>query len=76
MPTPTGLPKPGEIWERRVKLPPDWALQTFEVEVIERGTGAYWSLRVKEPSGKISLWVDASYWASRGELVFVRVKGK
>lgn len=74
MPTASGLPKVGEVWERREKLPPDWAEQVIRFRVTERGTGAYWALRVEilepvqPPRFRNQLWVDASYWFSRGEL--------
>ena len=66
MPTPTGLPKVGEVWELTTKLPPDWTPHTVRCVVLERGTGSYWSLRVfipKElPRNQRQLWVDASAW--------------
>lgn len=79
MPTAGGLPKPGETWRRTYKLPPDWEPHTITFRVIQRGSGSYWSLRVEplDPPPKFehekrTLWVDASYWFSRGELEFVK----
>jgi hypothetical protein len=76
MPTPTGLPKAGEVWERRFRLPPDWQLQTGRVTILERSGGSYWSVRVRlhkpeEHQPPVQLWVDASYWHSKGEFVYV-----
>lgn len=85
MPTPSGLPKVGEVWTRTSSLPPDWQPSVVTVKVLERGGGSYWSLRVEVLSytvagvvtpvperQRVQLWVDASYWHSKGELVFAR----
>lgn len=82
MPTPTGLPKVGEIWKRTVRLPPDWKPHVTVFKVLERGRGDYWSMRVIMLSidGELppefhrgpQLWVDCAYWMSKGELEFVR----
>lgn len=75
MPTPGGLPKAGEIWERTFKLPPKWELTTFSFIVIERGRGEYWSLRVfMQGYGKM-LWVDASAWFKQGQLKYIGQAG-
>ena len=37
MPTPSGLPKVGEVWELRYRLPPDWSDNVNRVTVLERG---------------------------------------
>jgi len=52
MPTPTGLPKPGEIWKRTFRLPgyggdKNWYTHEIKFKVLERGRGDYWSLRVE-----------------------------
>ena len=68
MPTPSGLPKVGEVWELRYRLPPDWNDNVNRVTVLERGRGDYWSLRVRDSEGKVHLWVDAAYHFSQGHL--------
>lgn len=75
MPTPTGLPKPGEVWERTLRLPPDWRPETVRFKVLARGTGSYWSLTVDAGKGR-QMWVDASYWLSQGELRYVGQDGE
>jgi hypothetical protein len=82
MPTPTGLPKPGEIWTLTVALPPDWTPHVTTFKVLERGRGAYWSMRVSiidhdgEPPNEFhrspKLWVDCAYQMSRGQLKYIR----
>jgi len=84
MPTPTGLPKPGEVWKRTSRLPPDWTPHVTVFRVIERGRGDYWSMRVRvieidgEPPSayhdRPKLWVDCAYWMRCGELELVRVR--
>jgi hypothetical protein len=72
MPTPTGLPKVGEVWELREKLPPTWEETRLRVVVLSRGSGSYWSLRVSDGSpDNRRLWVDASYYFNRGMLVYI-----
>ncbi len=71
MPTPTGLPKVGEVWEMREKLPPDWKEDRFRVVILERGRGDYWYLRVADKDGKRHLWVDATYYFSQGKLHYI-----
>lgn len=75
MPTPTGMPKVGEVWERTIKLPPHWVPHTIRVVVLERGKGDYWSLRVYTAAGLRQLWVDASYWLMKGELKYIGEAG-
>lgn len=81
MPTATGLPKIGEIWERTSKLPPDWEPVVTRFVVLERSRGDYWSLRVyahivgSDQPGQVRLWVDPSYWLSKGELSYVKEAG-
>lgn len=74
MPTPTGLPKVGEVWELTLKLPGQPSTSQ-KVVVVERGRGDYWSLRVFSYSGGTRLWVDASYHFSRGDLKYVGPAG-
>ena len=80
MPTPGGLPKPGEVWKRTSKLPPDWKPHVTVFKVLERGRGDYWSMRVNVLSingatpvynKDRQLWVDCAYWVSKGELEFL-----
>ena len=71
MPTPSGLPKTGEVWERTLKLPPDWLPHVTRFVVIERGRGDYWPLRVWTPTRGVVLLVDMSYALQRGELRFL-----
>jgi len=78
MPTPTGLPKAGEVWEKTVKLPPDWQPHTTRFVVIQRGRGDYWSLRVAVRNGdhyKMDLWVDAAYAMQQGQLRYIGPAG-
>ena len=78
MPTPTGLPKVGEVWERTVKLPPEWQPQTVRFVVIERGRGDYWSMRVAVCHGdhyKIDLWVDPAYAMQQRQLTYIGPAG-
>jgi len=76
MPTPSGLPQRGEVWERRFKLPPDWEENVWRFTVRERGLGELWSMRVKlhEPGPHQDpnpLWVDCAYWFKQGELHYI-----
>jgi hypothetical protein len=80
MPTPTGLPKVGEVWERTIKLPPDWVPVVTRFVVLERTGGDYWALRVWLPArgrrpGRRELWVDPAYSLQRGELAYVGPAG-
>jgi len=75
MPTPTGLPKVGEVWERTLKLPPDWNPQNVRFVVLERGRGDYWPLRVYIPGKGPQLWVDAAYYLAHGELKYIGPAG-
>jgi hypothetical protein len=75
MPTPGGLPKRGEVWERTSKLPPDWKPNTVRVVVLERGAGSYWSLRIWHQNVGKQLWVDASYYFQQGELKYIGPAG-
>jgi hypothetical protein len=72
VPTPTGLPKVGEIWERRFRLPPDWEEEVIRFVVLERSAGDYWSLRVYAQGQGRRFWVDPAYWHSRGELRYIK----
>lgn len=65
MPTPTGLPKPGEHWRLTATLPPDWKPESVDVTIVERGKGDYWSIVVdRHDNGKRERWVDAAAWLS------------
>ncbi len=75
MPTPTGLPKVGEVWERTLKLPPDWTPHVIRFVVLARGTGSYWSLRVYIPDKGRELWVDPAYQMKQGELKYIGPAG-
>lgn len=49
MPTPAGLPRANEIWERRFQAhgaARDPRREVIRFRVVERGRGDYWSLRV------------------------------
>lgn len=81
MPTPTGLPKPGEVWAKTTRLPPDWKPHVTVFKVKSRGRGEYWSMHVEiltmdgeSPSVHFrhQHWVDCAYWMSKGELEFVK----
>jgi hypothetical protein len=75
MPTPTGLPRVGEVWERTIKLPPDWAPHVTRFVVLERGRGDYWSMRVYVPGKGSSLWVDPAYDMQMGHLKYIGPAG-
>ena len=77
MPTPTGLPKVGEVWDLFDKSPSTgWKEKlAARVIVLERGSGSYWSLRIATADGKTRLWVDASYYFQQRMLRFVGVAG-
>jgi hypothetical protein len=75
MPTPTGLPKVGEVWERTQKLPPDWTPHVTRVVVLYRSRGDYWALRVYIPGKGRTLWVDPAAWFARGELKYIGPAG-
>jgi hypothetical protein len=75
MPTATGLPQVGEVWERTIKLPPDWTPHVTRCVVLERGRGDYWSLRVYVPGQGTLLWVDPAYWLAHGDLAYVGPAG-
>jgi hypothetical protein len=51
--------------------PSRWKTETIDVLVLERGSGDFWSLRVRGPDGKERLWVDISYAWSRGKFTYV-----
>ena len=73
MPTPTGLPRTGEIWQ--LELP---TARPRQVVVISRSTGDYWSLRVAARRGGVwrrDLWVDPAYWLAKGWLTYVDQAG-
>jgi hypothetical protein len=78
MPTPGGLPKAGEVWERTFSQPPAEPVVTRFV-VLDRTGGDYWALRVwvpgKGPGTGRQLWVDPAYWLQRGELAYIGPAG-
>lgn len=71
MPTPGGLPKKGEVWERRYRYPGQAQPTTVRFTVLARGGGDYWSLRVRIQGRPPQLWVDAAAWHSWGELHYI-----
>jgi len=70
MPTPTGLPKVGEVWELDIHIP-GRENEPQRVVVLERSRGDYWALRVVNAKGKRALWVDPAYWLQQGWLKYV-----
>lgn len=75
MPTPGGLPKVGEVWERQ---PFDTRKKPQRFVVLARGRGDYWSLRVayqKDGQYVRDLWVDPAYAFSRGMLKYIGPAG-
>jgi hypothetical protein len=91
MPTPSGLPKVGEVWELAIKIP-GHPVTPKRVVVIERSGGDYWSLRVAwfepaDPAGPVAdpavvrghwrtrTWVDASYHRQQGWLRYIGPAG-
>jgi hypothetical protein len=75
MPTPTGLPKVGEVWESTRKLPPDWTPHVTRFVVLERGRGDYWSMRVYIPGQGKKLWLDPAYQMMMGGLKYIGPAG-
>lgn len=82
MPTPTGLPKVGEVWERTTRIysskPTRTRIQKIRFVVMERGRGDYWSMRVAIRKGdhyKISLWVDPAYAMQQRQLTYIGPAG-
>jgi len=75
MPTPTGLPKTAEVWERTITLPPDWTPHVTRCVVLKRGTGSYWPLSVYVPGAGQVLWLDAAYLLARGSLKYIGPAG-
>jgi hypothetical protein len=65
----------GEVWERTVKLPPDWQPQTTRFVVLERGRGDYWSMRVFVPGKGRQLWVNPAYAMQMGQLRYIGPAG-
>lgn len=74
MPTPTGLPKVGEIWELAIRIPGREVVPQ-RVVVLERSGGEYWSLRVANAQGRRTLWVDTSYHLQQGWLKYIAPAG-
>lgn len=70
MPTPTGLPKVGEVWELRVAIPGREVIPQ-RVVVTDRSGGEYWSMRVWHPTRGRELWVDAPYHLRVGWLKYL-----
>lgn len=76
MPTPTGLPKPGEIWERTIKRPPNFRPESVQFIVLERrGSGSQWSLRVYLKNHGERTWVDAGFLFGSREFQYIGVAG-
>lgn len=82
MPTPTGLPKPGEIWERTIRLPitgkpGKWDTTVTRFVVLERTAGQNWSLRVHARGDRQPKrwWTDVSYGFSKGEFRYIGQAG-
>jgi len=75
MPTPTGLPKVGEVWEQTRCLSPDWKPSVTRFVVLERGLGQRWSLRVYVPGHGRKLWVNGAAWLARGQLRYIGPAG-
>jgi hypothetical protein len=77
MPTPTGLPKVGEVWELSIPIP-GREPASHRVVVIERTGGDYWGLRVaKTKAGhwERTWWSDGAYWLRQGWLTYVGPAG-
>jgi hypothetical protein len=74
MPTPTGLPKVGEVWELQVDILGDKG-PVQRVVVLERTKGDLWALRVISAKHKRELWVGAAYWLKIGWLKYIGPAG-
>jgi hypothetical protein len=75
MPTDTGLPKVGEVWERVYTSPRDQSVSRIRFVVLARGRGDYWSLRVYVPGHGRLLWVDPANWFRLGQLQYIGPAG-
>jgi len=74
VPTATGLPKVGEVWELDIPLP-NKPSEPIRVVILERGRGGYFSLRVASADGQRHYWVDPSYWMKKGWLRYIGPAG-
>ena len=82
MPTATGLPKVGEVWERTNKLPVtgkpgEWDVTVTRFLVLARSGGTNWSLTVHVKGDRQArrLWTEVSYWHSKGDLKYIGQAG-
>jgi len=82
MPTPTGLPKKGEVWEKRTRTratsPTRARYSAVRFVVLERSRGDYWSLRVAirtDQGYRKELFVDPAYWLEQGWLIYIGPAG-
>jgi hypothetical protein len=74
VPTPTGLPRVGEVWELETVVMGDKGPRQRAV-VLARSGGSYWALTVYIPGRGRVLWVDAPYHFGRGELRYIGPAG-
>jgi hypothetical protein len=74
VPTPGGLPKAGEVWERTITILRDVG-PTVRVVVLERSRGDYWALRVIDSKGRKHLWVDGAYALQQDWLKYIGPAG-
>ena len=77
MPTPTGLPKVGEVWELTRRIPGS-PVTPLRFIVLERGRGDYWAMRVAIREGdhyRKTLWVDNAFSMKMGWLAYIGPAG-
>jgi hypothetical protein len=63
MPTPTGLPKVGEVWKLDVTRP-GCPSEARNYVILERTPGDLWSVRIGRPGEKY-LWITSASWYLR-----------
>lgn len=81
MPTPTGLPKVGEVWEKQVNVLGEVGPKIRFV-VTERSRGDYWAMRVAyivtrdgRNYWERELWVDCAYGLQQGWYKYIGPSG-
>jgi hypothetical protein len=74
MPTPSGLPKVGEVWQLAIRVPGQ-PVSPQRVVILERTRGDYFALRVYTSDGRRVLWVDSAYHLQQGWLTYVGPAG-
>jgi hypothetical protein len=83
MPTPTGLPKSGEVWELQIPLPPGSkdrpTTQAVRFVVLSRTRDDYWAMQTasrRRGQWRQQLRVDCAYHLSKRWLRYVGPVGE